>query len=269
MEHISEKVVDGVAELRFELTVDGQTVPGVRWSPEGSIGPRPTILMGHGGFQSKEAPNIVAMGASMARERGWATIAMDAPEHGDRRTEEQIRRQEATLRNLRAGGAQSGARRGATPERGEGRDGEVEADTRVAVGPNASIPRMSREWKALLDEIDGTDLAGTSYGYWGVSMGARNGIPLVANEPRIIAAVFGLFAYLPDRVFREQVKAITVPLLFLFQYNDELMTPAAGLALWEAFGSAEKTMHINPGPHVGIPIFERDASAEFFARHLR
>ena len=127
---------------------------------------------------------------------------------------------------------------------------------------------MSREWKALLDELDGTDLAGSSYGYWGVSMGARNGIPLVANEPRISAAVFGLFGYLPDRVFREQVKAITVPLLFLFQYNDELMTPAAGLALWEAFGSTEKTMHINPGPHVGIPVFERDSSAAFFARHL-
>jgi pimeloyl-ACP methyl ester carboxylesterase len=269
MEYISEKVVDGVAELRFEMTADGQAVPGIRWSPEGITGPRPTVLMGHGGFQSKEAPNIVAMGGSMARERGWATIAMDAPEHGDRRTEEQIRRQEAALRRLRTDESPRDARRSATPERNDDRQREAAPDTRVAVGPNASMPRMSREWKALLDEIDGTDLAGTSYGYWGVSMGARNGIPLVANEPRIIAAVFGLFAYLPDRVFREQVKAITVPLLFLFQYNDELMTPAAGLALWEAFGSPEKTMHINPGPHVGIPVFERAASAEFLARHLR
>jgi hypothetical protein len=90
----------------------------------------------------------------------------------------------------------------------------------------------------------------------------------VATEPRIQAAVFGLFGYLPDETFRAQVAAISVPLLFLFQYDDELMTPEAGLALWKAFGSTEKTMHINPGPHVGIPVFERDSSLAFFVRHL-
>lgn len=34
------------------------------------------------------------------------------------------------------------------------------------------------------------------------------------------------------------------------------------------FGSGEKTMHVDPGPHVGIPAFERDAARAFFARHL-
>jgi hypothetical protein len=27
-------------------------------------------------------------------------------------------------------------------------------------------------------------------------------------------------------------------------------------------------MHINPGPHVGIPLFEREAAVAFFKRHL-
>jgi hypothetical protein len=27
-------------------------------------------------------------------------------------------------------------------------------------------------------------------------------------------------------------------------------------------------MHVNPGPHVGIPLFERDAAAAFYRRHL-
>jgi hypothetical protein len=57
-------------------------------------------------------------------------------------------------------------------------------------------------------------------------------------------------------------------LLFLFQWDDELMTREAGLARWDAFGSAEKTMHVNPGPHVGIPLFERAAAAAFYRRHL-
>jgi hypothetical protein len=56
--------------------------------------------------------------------------------------------------------------------------------------------------------------------------------------------------------------------LFLFQWDDELMTREGGLALWGAFGAEEKTMHINPGPHVGIPIFERDAALAFYKRHL-
>jgi hypothetical protein len=42
----------------------------------------------------------------------------------------------------------------------------------------------------------------------------------------------------------------------------------AGLALWDTFGSAEKTMHINSGQHVGIPQFERDAAITFYRRHF-
>jgi hypothetical protein len=46
------------------------------------------------------------------------------------------------------------------------------------------------------------------------------------------------------------------------------MTREAALALWDAFGSKEKTMHINPGGHVQVPLFERKSSEEFFRRHL-
>ena len=140
MEIVSEKVEDGVATRRFDLTVEGQVVPGLHWLPEGAAGPRPTILFGHGGFQSKEAPNIVAMAESFARDRGWASVALDAPAHGDRRTEEQIQQQEETLRRLRTGGA------GARPSR----------TTRppVSDGESSREPRMVREWKALLDGLD-------------------------------------------------------------------------------------------------------------------
>jgi hypothetical protein len=100
-------------------------------------------------------------------------------------------------------------------------------------------------------------------------MGTSFGIPLLAREPRISAAVLGLNALRAGSgQQRADAEAITIPLLFLFQWDDELMTRDAGLALWDAFGSAEKTMHVNPGPHVGIPVFERDAAAAFYRRHL-
>ena len=100
-------------------------------------------------------------------------------------------------------------------------------------------------------------------------MGTAFGLPLLATEPRIRAAVLGLSALRGDGVRQtEQASAIEIPLLFLFQWDDELMHREGGLALWDAFGSKEKTMHINPGPHVGIPLFERDATVAFFKRHL-
>jgi cephalosporin-C deacetylase-like acetyl esterase len=63
-------------------------------------------------------------------------------------------------------------------------------------------------------------------------------------------------------------RAIEIPLLFIFQLDDELMTPESGLALFKAFGSKVKSMHINPGPHVATPGFERDYYETFFVRHL-
>jgi hypothetical protein len=57
-------------------------------------------------------------------------------------------------------------------------------------------------------------------------------------------------------------------LTFVFQWEDELMTHEQGLALFDAFRSAEKTMHINPGRHVETPMFERDAAVAFFRRHM-
>ncbi len=45
--------------------------------------------------------------------------------------------------------------------------------------------------------------------------------------------------------------------------------PADGsLALFDLFGSAEKTLHANPGKHGDLPVFELDSALRFFTRHL-
>ena len=94
-------------------------------------------------------------------------------------------------------------------------------------------------------------------------------MPFVAAEPRVQAAVFGLAGLRPGAdAFEQAARSITIPLLFIFQWHDQLVSREAGLALWDAFGSREKTMHINPGGHVDIPIFERESYERFFVRHL-
>lgn len=100
-------------------------------------------------------------------------------------------------------------------------------------------------------------------------MGTSHGLPLVAEEPRITAAVLGLNGLRPgDEKMKALAAKVTVPVLFLFQWDDELMTRQSGLEMWDTLASSEKSMHINPGGHVEIPPYERKAVEEFFARHL-
>ena len=52
------------------------------------------------------------------------------------------------------------------------------------------------------------------------------------------------------------------------QWDDERVPRAESLALFDAFASAEKTLHANSGKHGEVPAFELDSTVRFFARHL-
>jgi dienelactone hydrolase len=252
MKFIDEVSEEGVTERRFELEVAGQRVPGILWTPTGARGPRPLLLQGHGGIQHKRVPNVLALARRMVRHQGYAVAAIDAPGHGDRVSPEQAER-------MRQRVVAAAGRRG-SPLDDEQRKGMAKA-AQYAVA----------EWRATLDALQRLDEIGTQgpVGYWGVSMGTRYGVPFVATDARIKCAVLGLFGVGKETdELTEAAKNIKVPLLFMFQLNDELMTPESGLALFAAFGSEVKSMHINPGPHVGIPIVERDYYETFFVRHL-
>ena len=251
MEILDEVCEKGVIERRFDLTVGGEIVPGIHWLPEAASDPRPTVLIGHGGTQHKRVPNVLGLARKLVRHGGYGVVALDAPRHGDRMTEEQRQERDDLLARRR------GDRLAPLSER------------RVRAMSGAAAQAVA-EWKALLDDLaTSPQWAKGPFGYWGVSMGTAFGIPLLVGEPRIVAAVLGLGALREGNdELRQQAARITIPLLFLFQWDDELMTREGGLALWDAFGSEEKTMHINPGPHVGIPLFERDAALAFYERHL-
>jgi dienelactone hydrolase len=256
MEILSEKAEKGVVEQRFDLQVDGDTVPGIRWYPEDHAGSGPTILIGHGGTQHKRVPNVLGLARRFARHLGYSAVALDAPGHGERITDPAVaeRRRQAIQARIAAG-----------PDAGGVSFGPEEAREWVA-----RTTKGIAEWRALLDRLDEQG-RGARYGYWGVSMGTAIGLPFVAAEPRIEAAVLGL-AGLGNRPggeqFAEAARRLTIPVLLVLQWNDELVGQSAGLALFDALGSAEKTLHLNPGGHVQIPLFERDAYEAFFLRHL-
>src|ERR1700722_20727659 len=86
IDEVSEK---GVIERRFGLVVNDETVPGIHWIPAGVAAPHPTILIGHGGTQHKRVPNVLGLARKLVRHGGYGVVALDAPGHGDRMTDEQ------------------------------------------------------------------------------------------------------------------------------------------------------------------------------------
>ena len=122
------------------------------------------------------------------------------------------------------------------------------------------------EWQAVLDAVQKLSHVGTGpVGYWGMSLGCAIGVPFVAAESRVRAAVLGLGG---AEVSAETAARITVPVEFLVQWDDERVPRTQSLALFDALASAEKTLHANLGQHGEIPGFETDSTLGFFARHL-
>lgn len=244
---------EGVERRSFNLEVGDATVPAVLWLPERAEGPRPLVLMGHGGSQHKKTAGIVARATAYARRHGWATLAIDAPDHGDRITREQAEAYQQAV----------GAR-----VRGETSSTWSPEDLKRM---NERHERAVPEWNAALEAVQGLDVIGASapVGYWGVSMGTLIGVPFVAQQPKIAAAVFGLLGLRAGFAsLEEAARAIRIPVEFVFQWEDAVAPQEAGLRLFNAFGSHEKSMHINPGGHMDIPGFESDSWERFFVRHL-
>jgi pimeloyl-ACP methyl ester carboxylesterase len=243
MRFTSQTTSNGVLERLF--TLDG--IPGVLWSPAGAIGNRPLVLLAHGGGQHKKVPGLVARAHRYVTACGFTVAAIDAPGHGDQPRTEQDERFAAGMRER--------------------------LTASEPIGPhiarhNAELAaRAIPEWQAALDalqELDGIGADGP-VGFWGVSLGTAIGVPFAAAEPRITAAVFGLASH---ETLAEAAARVAVPVQFLLQWDDELVSRDSGLALFDAFASREKTLHANPGRHVEVPAFELDSSARFFTRHL-
>ncbi|MEU9704384.1 alpha/beta hydrolase [Streptomyces sp. NPDC047981] len=243
MRFLSETSADGVRERLFLL---GE-IPGVLWTPEGAVGARPLIVMGHGGGQHKKAPGVLVRARRFVVECGFAVVAVDVPAHGDRPKVEEFDRIVAENQ--------------ARVEAGE-ELAPLIADFQALVA-RRTVP----EWRAVVDAVQGVAHVGAGpVGYWGVSLGCGLGVPFVAAEPRVRAAVLGLGGALATA---EDAARITVPVEFLVQWDDERVPRDQSLALFDALGSAEKSLHAHPGLHGEIPGFELDSAVRFFARHLR
>jgi dienelactone hydrolase len=233
MRFLSDRTIDGIRERLFVVG----DLPGALWTPADSHATLPLILLGHGGGQHKQDPAIVDRALRLARGR-FAVATVDVPGHGDRPVVEEYDR-----RATEDGGGEPLYQRIASFQ---------------ALVARQTVP----EWRSVLDALDGFG----PVGYWGVSLGCGLGVPFVAAEPRVRAAVLGLGGGWASAA---EAARITCPVQFLLQWDDERVPREQGLGLYDAFGSAEKTLRANPGRHGDLPPYELDSDLTFFARHLR
>jgi len=245
-----------VLQIDFSVDVAGEAVPCVLWKPSAPLESRTLIALGHGGSQHKKTPGIRDRAIRYATSFGWTSLAIDAPKHGERITREAAEAERLnTERRLRSDDVSA-------PSLTAG-EKIVFLDTLAA----QAVP----EWQAALD----TTLACfapaiDSVGYWGISQGTWIGVLLLAEEKRFQCAVLGLAHLHPDHVaLRCAAQRIIIPLRFAFQWDDPIRSRGYGIALFNAFSSSDKSMHINSGGHTDIPAAEVESWDAFFQRHLK
>nr|WSX53831.1 alpha/beta hydrolase [Streptomyces sp. NBC_00974] len=243
LQFTTESSSNGMAERDFTVG----DVPGVLWSPASGAEHAPLVLMGHGGGTHKKHAAMAGRAHLLVTGCGFHVAVIDAPGHGDRPRTAHDEREIAELRAAQAAGEPEGP---------------------IVVPYNARLAELAvPEYRATLDALQELPEIGADgpVGYVGIGLGSAIGVPLVAAEPRITAAVFGMMW--PDALF-EAAKQITVPIEFAMQWDDERIPREAALALFDAFASKEKTLHANAGKHMELPRFEADSAVRFLARHL-
>jgi dienelactone hydrolase len=239
MKWIGEPTVGrGVREQRFDVECEGRTVPGLLWTTEAG-GPAPLALLGHGGSLHKRADYILSTARRLVRHHGIAALAIDGPGHGDRRED-----------------------RGSDPE-------QVRAEFEKSWQGERASDQIVADWKAALDAVQ-AELGSGSVGYFGLSMGTMMGLPLVAAEPRIRAAVLGLMGTWGPNAerLRKDAPQVACPVRFLVQWHDEVVPRDTALELFDGLGSKEKSLRAHPGKHVQVPADEMRGVADFLASHI-
>jgi pimeloyl-ACP methyl ester carboxylesterase len=182
-------------------------------------------MFGHGASGDRHQTPIPYVARKLVAECGFSALAIDGPVHGRRKV-------------------------------GDGARGAFAVEWRR----EGCVDDMLGDWRAALDAVQRLDEIGQGpVGYWGLSMGTIFGAPLVAAEPRIRVVVLGLMGIFgPTDGYRERIRAaaaaITCPVLFLMQLEDELFTREHYLDLFDRLASTDKRIHANPGLHPEVPV---------------
>src|SRR5262245_53459204 len=235
--------VGGVAERGFAVERSGHSIPGVLWHPAAWSERSPLVLMGHGGSAHKRNDRMAMLGRMFAADYGWCAAAIDGRAHG---------------------------------ERGPVTDANDPVYRQMWQRPEI-VQDMIDDWKSTLDALSLLDQVDeTRVGYWGVSMGTMFGLPYVASDDRVHTAVLGKAGMTGSSVRRSGIDTyfktfgpmVTIPVLFVMQWDDERFDRQGQLDLFDQLGAHDKRLHAYPGQHADNGPEAIEVQAAFLKRYL-
>jgi dienelactone hydrolase len=248
VEWLGHATGDGVVERSFLLNRRPGAVPGVLWSPETPARP-PAVLLGHGGSGHKRSDRHLRMGRWLASTAGLAAVAIDGPYHGDRVPSQLA---PAIYQQLIAD-----------------------------EGIHRVTARMTEDWMETASALAVHDLINDAdVSVFGMSMGARFGLPVAAAlGSRLRCAVFGKFGVRqagtlhpglcsPGLVVKA-AHAISAPVLFHMQWDDEAFPRDGQLELFAALASGDKRLFARSGRHADTRPDDEAAWQQFIGRKAR
>ncbi len=226
-------------ERHFRLTVAGEEVPGVLWTPPASATLAPLVLAGHGYGMSKLNLYPDSLSGDLVLRFGIAVAAIDLPLHGERRPADT--KPENVDRAWTTYWREHGA------------------------------ARIASEFCAARDALGGVAGIDTRrVGYWGLSLGTQYGIGVLAECLQARAAVLGLFGLPePGRWMRPYARGVTCPVFFIQQLSDEMHSAESTAALFNLLETRDKKLHTSEGGHTHVPPPIFDQAYAFLAAHLR
>ena len=245
VEWLREEVSAGCTERSFILRRP-VPVPGVLWSPR-AMAPQATVLLFHGGSGHKRSERHLQMGRWLASTAGLAVIAIDGPYHGDR---------------VPAPLAPSAYQQLIADEGIE----------RVTV-------RMTADWLETVSALADRGLADDAHvSVFGMSMGTRFGLPAAAAfGPRLQCAVLGKFGLRQAAPLHPGLQApglmitaaqaVSAPLLYHVQWDDENFPRDGQFELFDALASADKRLIGRPGPHAQTRPDDHASWQDFIRLH--
>ena len=248
LEWRGQAAAEGVAERSFVLSRDSGAVPGVLWSPGASARP-PAVLLCHGGSGHKRSERHIRMGRWLASTAGLAVVAIDGPYHGDR---------------VRSAVAPAACQQLIVDE-----------------GVQGVTARMTGDWLETIGALAAEDLIDdANVSAFGMSMGARFGLPVAAAlGSRLRCAVFGKFGVRQTAAIHPGLccpglmvtaaRAISAPVLFHVQWDDEIFPRDGQFELFGALASQDKRLFARSGRHAHTHPDDETSWQEFIGRNAR
>lgn len=238
------KLPSDIGEARtsdFFLRHSKDIVPGALWLPD-DRSPAGLILVGHGGSRHKRDISTLESVAKMVELTGFAVAAIDGPIHGARRGEDMTSPADIQTEFL---------------ELWEGTADGVEG--------------MVSDWMATLTKLkELKELKNIPVGYYGLSMGTAYGLPFLAVEKRIDAAVLGMWGsnYPNSDQLVEAARCVRCPVCFLHKSEDQFFTLGGAFEIFDALLTDDKRMLISTGPHEPATSEQIQVTLNFFQDRL-